>query len=392
MQKRFIFTLFWCCYLLSQPVAQSRLNLQQLIAQNATQLGSVAKDAQNHRLRILYSELDTLRNGKIRFRTQHFGLKDDSYFYPASTIKLPVLLLALEMLEAQHQELSWSDTLVFEGISEALPEVNSPEQNAGEAVTLENLVKLIGIISDNDAYNRMLELVGPDYCNKRLKQLGFRNTQIRHRVGVSGLTQMELTTLPQISVKTGGQTKILLPRRTFQLPDPPQLADYQQGIGYYKGDSLVNQAFDFKGKNWFGLTDQHELLQRLMFPSSFPRKKRFKMSENTRLMVLKYLSMPPTEAGTLPVYQEPAGFCKFFVGGGNTTQMPSHLTIYNKVGDAYGYLLDNAYIVDKNTGRSFFVTASVLVNADGVFNDDKYEYETVGLPFFRALSEVLLRD
>jgi Beta-lactamase enzyme family len=372
-------------------LAQNRIDLQKLLATNQAELAPVATDIQEFRTRLIYSELDTNRHGKISFKTQSFGLKNDSYFYPASTIKLPVLLFALECLEKYYPALSWTDTLEFEGISDRLPAVKHSAQNAGEAITIENLVKLIGVVSDNDAYNRLFEIVGSDYCNKRLRKMGFRNTQIRHRVGVGGLSPMELTTLPQVNAVLRGGKVILHPKRLFQLPNPPKLKDYSQGKGYYQGDSLVNAPFNFEGKNWFGLSDQHEMLQRLVFPEAFPRKKRFQISETTRLMVLKYLQMLPTEAGPLDVYKQPAGYCKFFVGGGNATTMPQNLTIYNKVGDAYGYLIDNAYIMDKNTGRSFFLSASIRVNTDEVFNDDKYEYESIGLPLFERLSGLLLR-
>jgi hypothetical protein len=33
----------------------------------------------------------------------------------------------------------------------------------------------------------------------------------------------------------------------------------------------------------------------------------------------------------------------------------------------------------------FLLAATLYVNADGVLNDDHYEYDTVGLPFLRAL-------
>jgi hypothetical protein len=59
------------------------------------------------------------------------------------------------------------------------------------------------------------------------------------------------------------------------------------------------------------------------------------------------------------------------------------------VGDSYGYNIDNAYIVDFKNKVEFMVTAVVQSNEDGIYNDNKYEYATVCLPFLKNLGRVL---
>ncbi len=56
---------------------------------------------------------------------------------------------------------------------------------------------------------------------------------------------------------------------------------------------------------------------------------------------------------------------------------------------AYGYAPDNAYIVDFERGVEFLLTAAVLVNENGIFNDGTYEYDEVGLPFLAELGRVI---
>ncbi len=75
-------------------------------------------------------------------------------------------------------------------------------------------------------------------------------------------------------------------------------------------------------------------------------------------------------------------------GGNGKIENPS-LRIFNKVGDAYGFLTDAAYIVDFNNGVEFFLSAAIYCNTDEVFNDDKYDYETVGFPFMKNLGQVI---
>ena len=70
--------------------------------------------------------------------------------------------------------------------------------------------------------------------------------------------------------------------------------------------------------------------------------------------------------------------------------MSSKVRIYNKVGDAYGTLTDSAYIVDKEKDIEFLLTATILVNANAIFNDDIYEYDGLGFPFLGELGRQVL--
>jgi hypothetical protein len=69
--------------------------------------------------------------------------------------------------------------------------------------------------------------------------------------------------------------------------------------------------------------------------------------------------------------------------------MPKNIRIFNKEGDAYGQLLDVAYIVDFDKNIEFFLSAEIYCNQDGVINDDKYDYETIGYPFMKNLGKVI---
>ena len=77
-----------------------------------------------------------------------------------------------------------------------------------------------------------------------------------------------------------------------------------------------------------------------------------------------------------------------FYGSEKDKAMPG-LRIFNKVGDAYGFLIDAAYFTDFNYNIEFFLSAIIYCNSDGVFNDDKYDYDTVGFPFLKNLGKVI---
>lgn len=61
--------------------------------------------------------------------------------------------------------------------------------------------------------------------------------------------------------------------------------------------------------------------------------------------------------------------------------------IYNIVGLSYGFATDIAYIKSKNGKKEFFIAATTYSNIDGVMNDNKYDYESIGFPFLKYLAK-----
>jgi len=52
-------------------------------------------------------------------------------------------------------------------------------------------------------------------------------------------------------------------------------------------------------------------------------------------------------------------------------------------------LTDASYIIDLEKNVEFFLAATIHVNENQIFNDDNYEYETIGLPFLSNLGKVI---
>lgn len=76
--------------------------------------------ADKYELQLLYTQINRKPDGEIEFIDFQYRVNDRSYFYPASTVKLPVAVLALEKLkELRSSEKSTSpETLriIFKGI------------------------------------------------------------------------------------------------------------------------------------------------------------------------------------------------------------------------------------------------------------------------------------
>jgi len=131
-------------------------------------------------------------------------------------------------------------------------------------------------------------------------------------------------------------------------------------------------------------------MKRVVFPDNFPRKKRFDLSAENRELLLYNMQNLPRNAGYDPKeYYD--GYCKFFMFGDTKETIPDNIKIYNKVGDAYGTLIDCAYIVDEINRIEFIISATLLVNEDQIFNDDNYDYDEIGLPFLAELGRAFYR-
>lgn len=354
-------------------------------------LQKVLADSAKYQVQILYTQIDRNEHGNPLFTSHSFNLDDSRYFYPASTVKLPIALLALEWLEERQLEgLNLETTMLTDSVRPSqLPALqDSTAQNGLPSIG--HYIKKILLVSDNDAYNRLYELLGTDYINQKLKEKGLANSVITQRLSFPISPEENRQFNPVRFVDTVGKTLLKIPAReadsAYVVPGYPKL-----GKAYYKNDTLIQGGMDFAYKNKFALSDFHGVVQRILFPEAFVGSERFAINEEHRNFVLKYMSMLPRESD-FPRYDTTEfydSYSKFFKFGVDKAPIPTRFRVFNKTGWSYGHLIDGGYFVDFETGVEFFVSAIVYVNEDEILNDDKYETDEVGLPFFAELGEYL---
>lgn len=324
----------------------------------------VLDSVDQYEIQIIYTQIDRISDSII-LTDYEFQLDDTHYFYPASTVKLPIAVLALEKLNT-IDTLNRNTRYYVEG-------------DSVENTFAEDVIKIL-TVSDNHANNRLLEFQGQDAINRRLDDLGVGPVRISHRLGVHS---DDVTTKPLILYLNDSTTGTSISIVNSE-PLPLHLDRIKKGVGYYKNDSLIMEPFDFSFKNYYPVNSQHEVLKRILFPQLFNEGERFNLSDEQRTFLLTAMHTLPKDAGYDPVeYYD--GYCKFFIYGDTKEDIPDHIKIYNKVGFAYGTLTDCAYITDEKNGVEFMLTATILVNKDGIFNDDEYEYDETGIPFLAAL-------
>lgn len=299
------------------------------------------------------------------FETHEFGVKDSTYFYPASTVKLPIALFALEEI----------NTLPFSSNTAYFIEGDSTVS------TFKKDIAAIFAVSDNAAYNRLYEFLGSDKINDYLTTKQLKPTRIVHRLSVEDADDRAIK--PVIFFKNDS-ILYSTPEHNDAPIEEILIEDVFLGNGFYDGDEFIEESMRFSQKNYFPLRKQHEVLQRLFYPEVFDESKRFHIVNNDLEFLKNAMKTVPRNAG----YDEKNyadGYVKFFMFGDTTKRIPESLSIYNKVGYAYGFLTDNAYIVDHQNNIAFFLSATIHVNKNGIYNDDTYEYDTVGIPFLTKL-------
>ncbi len=362
--------------------------LEQLLLAHPEKFKKLTDHPEKYRLQILYTQIDRDANNKPSLTTYSYRADTNEYFYPASTVKLAASVLALEKLNTLKikKETTFQ---TFKNRPSQL-EIKTDSTAASGLPSIAHYIKKILLVSDNEAYNRLYEFLGQRSFNESMAKKGFQGVRLTHRLQTPLPRLENQYTNPIQLIDASGK---LLYQQLEAFNDKPYAANNPilLGKGTMNDAGVVeDRPLDFSLKNAYPLQAQHLFLQRLMLPEAFPKKDQFILSKEDYQFLYRYMSMYPTESKE-PAYQEEfATYCKFLYYGSekNAVLNPS-IRIFNKVGDAYGFLLDNAYVVDFDKKVEFMVTAVLLCNEDEIFNDEKYDYDSIGFPFYKNLGEVI---
>ena len=356
-------------------------------------VAAILNNPTEYHTQIIYTKIDRNEKNEPAFTTHSIAADPSFYYYPASTVKMPLAFLALQKikeLNAKGINIT-KDMTMLTGTSTAIQTaVNADSTAPNNKPTIAHYIKKVFLVSDNDAANRLYEFLGQDYVNANLQKMGYTSTEILHRLSVYMPKEENRITNPIKFVDATGKV-------VYEQPAQINTTVYKtrkdfRGIGYMKGDSLVNESFDFSGKNRLCLTDLDAMLRAVIFMPFVPAQNKFNITAADRIFLLQYMSQLPKET-TYPKYDTEEYFdtyVKFnMYGSQKNASIPSNIKIFNKVGDAYGYFTDASYIIDFKNNVEFVLSITIYANKDGVFNDDKYEMETIALPFMKRVGELI---
>ena len=366
--------------------------LKRLMETKPADFNHILNDQSGLQVQIIYSEINRDKKNRIQFRDHLYNVDDQRYFYPASTVKLPIAILALEKLrDLNIPGLDRNSTMITGAAGGRQTEVYNDPSAADGRPSIAHYIKKILLVSDNDAFNRLYEFLGQEYINNRLQAMGYSDVQILHRLDISLPEAENRWTNPVRFYDSTG--KMLYEQAAVISKMSYASRQTKMGKGFMRGGQLVNEPFDFSAKNRMTLTTLHSILRSIIFPEAVTATQRFRLSPDDYLFLRKYMSMVPAESKR-PAYDSTEvwdTYVKFLYYGAEKNKTEPGIRIFNKPGDAYGFMIDAAYLVNFNTNTECLISAVIHCNSDGVYNDDRYEYKTVGLPFMKALGQLIMR-
>lgn len=353
----------------------------------------VLKNNDKYEIQIIYTQINRDAAGRPHFTSFWHNVDSARYFYPASTVKMPLALLSLERLN--HLRRSGYPRLTrntFYGLDSLrafqhryVADTTAPDGKPSIA----HDVRRVFVVSDNLAYNHLFEFLGRDYVNKTLREKGYSRTGIMHRFNYPGRDNRYASPITFYDA-TSGIFK-LGERFDEKTWDNPQHST-RKGKGFVNAaDSLVNQPFEFKTKNWFALTDMEKMLRAVLFPEAVPEQNRFFLTDDDYRFLWHYMGIFPRECD-FPKYDTATyhdNYVKYFLFGDSEEDRNGNIRLFNKIGVAYGTVSDVAYVVDFENNVEFILAATILCNSDGIFNDDRYDYDEIGFPFMAKLGRAV---
>jgi hypothetical protein len=156
--------------------------LASILGKHPEWFAGVLAKADEHRLQILYTQIDRDSGNRPTFRSYSYRLTD-AYFYPASTVKLAAAVLALEKLnDLAVPGLTRDTALRIEAGTAAQTAVPRDPSKADGLPSIAHFIKKIFLVSDNDAFNRLYEFLGQREINERLWSRGFADARILRRL------------------------------------------------------------------------------------------------------------------------------------------------------------------------------------------------------------------
>lgn len=369
-----------------QEIVEDENLVENLMKTDKDKFGEILNNPK-YEVQILYTQINRDSANNPQFKSFSYQLNPEQYFYPASTVKMPIAFLALEKLnELSINGLDKSTAMLTDSAYSGQSPVVADSTAENGLPSIEHYIKKIFVVSDNDAFNRLYEFLGPEYIHQKFAEKGFDQSVIQHRLSIALSRDENMHTNP---VRFINQDSVIysqpLVKSNWSYTPAKEIL---KGVGYMdSNDSLVNEPFNFTYKNWIPLADLQGMLKDILFPNS---GNKFNLKEEDYPFLYQYMSQLPRET-SYPNYKADSladGFCKFLMYG-TQDKIPENIRIFNKIGQAYGYLIDNALIIDFENEVEFLLSAVISVNDNQIYNDGVYEYDEVGMPFMENLGRLI---
>jgi len=350
-------------------------------------LKEIIKEKEDYEIQILLTKIDQY-NSKVDFQEYKYQLDDNKYFYPASTIKLPIVVLTLKKINELRSK--GSEITLKSKITLNYKDDYSELVIRDSITSFQNLIADVFLVSDNSASNILIDFVGYNYFNHEMENAGFDKTYLNHKFNpdpyVNSTWQISDLDNNIISSINDNQKIIKADDMTIGLEKGERR--------YFKGE-ILDESLNFSEKNRSSITDMHNLIKYIFYPEIFDSTNTFNLNVEDYDFLRYWMSRFTYEdIGEKFIGDENffETYNKFFIHGDEQNVSNEQIRVYNKIGQAYGTSIDNGLIKNYQDNVEFILTATIYTNKNKVINDNLYEYDDLAVPFLAKLSRAIYNE
>ena len=359
----------------------------ELVIKSDPFLKEIIKDKEDYEIQVMLTKVNH-NNTKIDFQNYQYQHDENQYFYPASTIKLPIVVLTLKKineLRSKGSDITLKSKIILNNVD------NYSNFKLQDSITsFQNLIADIFLVSDNSASNILIDFIGYNYFNDEMQNAGFDRTYLNHKFNpdpyVNSTWQISDLDNNMISSINDNQKIIKADDKTNGL---------DKGERRYFNGEILDESLNFSEKNRFSITDMHNLIKYIFYPEIFDKANTFNLNVEDYDFIRYWMSRFTYEdIGEKFIGDENffETYNKFFIHGDEQSVSNEQIRVYNKIGQAYGTSIDNGLIKNYQNNVEFILTSTIYTNKNKVINDNLYEYDDIAEPFLAKLSRAIYKE
>ena len=359
----------------------------ELVLKSDPYLKEIIKDKEDYEIQVMLTKINH-NNTKIDFQNYQYQHDENQYFYPASTIKLPIVVLTLKKineLRSKGSDITLKSKIILNNVD------NYSNFKLKDSITsFQNLIADIFLVSDNSASNILIDFIGYNYFNDEMQNAGFDRTYLNHKFNpdpyVNSTWQISDLDNNMISSINDNQKIIKADDKTNGL---------DKGESRYFNGEILDESLNFSEKNRFSITDMHNLIKYIFYPEIFDMANTFNLNVEDYDFIRYWMSRFTYEdIGEKFIGDENffETYNKFFIHGDEQSVSNEQIRVYNKIGQAYGTSIDNGLIKNYQNNVDFILTSTIYTNKNKVINDNLYEYDDIAEPFLAKLSRAIYKE
>jgi hypothetical protein len=393
LKKAVVYSLIFCLLQISLFAQTQNTNTRLLpkLLKNEKLFDSITDKSSVYDVQIIYTKIERGSKG-INFTDYFYKVNGKKYFYPSKAVFLPAAVLTLEKinkLAAEHDVNKDRFVRIDNPISQQiiLYQDASSENNYA---SFAHFIKKMLVKGDESAYNYCYDFLDQRHFNDRMHQLGYNDSWFLHKLDKKApqeSRQSNTVTFFRTDMKSYYVDIIYLKRHTTTIPfysiyvkkgeyNPVDYYSSREklllGKGFVRDENIVDSSMNFTHRNKFTIEDMNNFLKSLIFPE-IQKKNKFSLTDEDYGFLYKKLAEKKDNANYLLADK----------------LADSSIFIFNTASKDLGFMIDNAYVIDTKNGVEFLLTAVINCNAEQIFGDEYYRYETTGLTFMKNLSNFI---